>query len=105
MFQPHTTAFREHFSLFSYSLPVLVSPLRIQVKCLSPVNSTVIPKRRNVENAREIFLRAALKVTVIFRKHDVTLKFEVLPVLCFRTTKLDNRCVTNSSDLLRSFGM
>jgi len=63
------------------------------VKCLSSVNSTVIPKHRKVGNIREIFLRAALKVTAIFRKHDVTLKHEVPSVLCFRTTKLDNQWV------------
>jgi len=41
----------------------------------------VIPKHRKVENIREIFLRAALQVTVIYGKHDVTLKHEVLAVL------------------------
>jgi len=75
------------------------------VKCISSVNSTVIPKHRKMENIHKIFLRAALKVTVIFRKHDVMLKHEVPTVLCFRTTKLDNQCVTNSSVLLRSLGM
>jgi hypothetical protein len=76
-----------------------------QKKKLSSVNSMVISKHRKVENICEISLRAALKVTLIIRKHDVTLKQEVPPLLCFRTTKLGNQCVTNSSDSLRSFGM
>ena len=65
----------------------------------------MIPKHRKVGNIREIFLRAVLKVTVIYKKHDVTLKHDVPLVLCFRMTKLDNQCVTNSSDSLWSFGM